>query len=131
MEGKKMSKEEFHVTEGNIFEDLGLKDSEGLTARSDLLSEINHLIRSSKLTQKEIAKMLGITPPKVSMLMTGKLSAFSADTLMKYLTLLGSTIEIKVNHKLAVTRHVKKGHMTVRKNNRKTPKIRKKIKERA
>ena len=111
-----MSKEKFHVTEGNIFEELGLEDSEGLTARSDLLSEINQLILGSKLTQKEVAKMLGITPPKVSMLMSGKVSAFSADTLMKYLTLLGSTIEIKIKHRASLTRRVKKGHMAVKRN---------------
>ncbi|HSX11269.1 MAG TPA: helix-turn-helix transcriptional regulator [Chlamydiales bacterium] len=123
-----MTKKEFHVTDGNVFEDLGLKDFEELTARSDLLSEVNRLILNSKLKQKEIAKILGITPPKVSMLTTGKLSAFSTDTLMKYLTLLGCSIEIKVNSKSSFTRNTRKGRMTVRRNNprprsRRKPKI--------
>ena len=105
-----------HITTGNIFEDLGLKDSEELAARSDLLSEVNRLIRSSKLAQKDIAKVLGISPPKVSLLTTGKLSVFSTDTLMKYLTLLGCSIEIKLKSNVSLGRNIRKGHMTVRRN---------------
>ena len=116
MEGKKMSENEFHVTESNIFDDLGLEDSEGLLARSELLSEVARLIKSSKLSQKEISKILKISQPKVSLLVSGRLSAFSADTLMQYLTLLGCNIEIKVRPKSRrISRSVRKGKMTVRK----------------
>ena len=111
-----MSKDDFYVTEGNVFEDLGLEDSAELTARSDLLSEINQLIRNSGIPQKEIAKILHITPSKVSMLMTGKLSAFSADSLMRYLTLLGCSVEIKVQSRPIVNRPIRRGNMVVRRN---------------
>lgn len=92
-----MNEEEFEVTKGNIFEDLGLEEVEDLTVRSDLLSEINQIIRSSKLKQKDVAHLLNISPPKVSMLLNGKLSAFSTDTLMKYLCLLGCSVQILVH----------------------------------
>ena len=74
-------KEELYVTEDNVFADLGLENPEELLARSELLSEVSRLIKISKLSQKAIAKILGISQPKVSMLVSGKLSAFSAETL--------------------------------------------------
>ena len=126
-----MSTEEYHVTEGNIFEDLGLEEIEELTVRSDLLSEMNQLIQGSKLTQKEISKILGITPPKVSMLTNGKLSAFSTDSLMKYLRLLGCSIVIAVKKGSPLTSRVKRGHMTVKKDRCKKRKARKKSRARA
>jgi predicted XRE-type DNA-binding protein len=89
-------KEKTVITTDNIFADIGLKNSEELRARSDLLSEVVHIIRKSQLSQQEIAKILGISPPKVSALMTGKINDFSNDTLVHYLTLLGYNVEIKV-----------------------------------
>ena len=88
-------KEEIFVTHDNIFADLGLENADELLVRSELLSEISQHIKSSKLSQKEIAKILGISQPKISMLVSGKLSAFSADTLMRYLNLLGYRINLK------------------------------------
>jgi predicted XRE-type DNA-binding protein len=87
---KKMSnkKDKFFVTTDNIFADLGLENSEELLARSELLSEVSRLIKISKLSQKEIARVLDISQPKVSRLVSGKLSAFSSDTLFHYLRLL-------------------------------------------
>ena len=75
-------KPEYEVTEDNVFADLGLEHPEELLARSKLLQEVGSLIKASKLSQKEIAKKLGITQPKVSMLVSGRLSAFSTDTLL-------------------------------------------------
>ena len=74
------------VTTDNIFADLGLEDSDEMVARSDLMSEVVNRVRKSSLTQKEIAEILGVSPPKVSSLMTGKINDFSNDTLVNYLT---------------------------------------------
>jgi predicted XRE-type DNA-binding protein len=67
-------KEKVVVTTDNIFADLGLKNGEELRARSDLMSEVVSIIRKSSLSQKEVAGILGISAPKVSALMTGKMS---------------------------------------------------------
>ena len=88
---------DYEVTEDNIFNDLGLDQPEELLARAKLLQEVGSLIKASKLSQKKIAKKLGITQPKVSMLVTGKLSAFSTDSLLHYLALLGCNIKIHVS----------------------------------
>lgn len=81
---------------GNVFADLGLEQSEELLARAKLLNDVSTLIKNSELSQKEVAERLGITQPKVSMLVSGRLSAFSADTLIHYLSILGCEVQIRV-----------------------------------
>lgn len=87
---------EYEVTTKNIFADLKLEESDELLARAKLLDQVSSLIKNSGLTQQEVAKKLRITQSKVSMLVTGRLSAFSTDTLMRYLTILGCAIQIHV-----------------------------------
>ncbi|MDN3507738.1 MAG: helix-turn-helix transcriptional regulator [Simkaniaceae bacterium] len=87
---------EYEITEGNVLKDLGLAQSNELVTRAKLLSEVSKLIDKSEMTQKEIASILGITQPKVSLLLSGRLSAFSADTLLQYLSTLGCHIEIRI-----------------------------------
>ena len=88
--------QEYEVTTGNVLADLGLPCSEDLVARAKLLRNVEDLIKASGMTQKEVAAKLGISQPKVSLLVSGKLSAFSADTLCKYLLLLGCDVKIEV-----------------------------------
>ncbi len=114
MEEGKMKEKDF-VTTDNVFDDLGLDDSVEMITRSDLMSEVVNLIRKSGLSQKEIAGILGISAPKVSSLMTGKINDFSNDTLLNYLTLLGCNIEIKVVPQRRISKSVKRGTMTLRK----------------
>jgi predicted XRE-type DNA-binding protein len=76
----------YEVTDGNIFAAIGRPNSDELLARAKLLDKVSSLIKSSKLSQEEVAKKLGISQPKVSMLVTGRLSQFSSDTLMHYLS---------------------------------------------
>jgi len=87
---------DYEVGSDNIFADLNLDQSDELMARAQLLQKVGSLIKASQLSQKEIAKKLGITQPKVSLLVSGTLSAFSSDTLMHYLSLLGCSVEIRV-----------------------------------
>jgi len=109
-----MKKKDFDITEGNIFADLGLDDADEMVTRSDLMSEVVSIVRKSGLTQKEIAKILGISAPKVSALMTGKINDFSNDTLVTYLTLLGCNIEIRVIPQHRVSSSVKRGAVMVK-----------------
>lgn len=111
-----MSKKEveYEVSKDNIFADLGLKQSDELMARAKLLSDVGSLIKASKLSQVEIALKLGISQPKVSMLVSGRLSAFSTDTLLHYLSLLGCNVEIRIRKprsRIGIFR--RKGHIAV------------------
>jgi predicted XRE-type DNA-binding protein len=87
---------EYEITTDNIFADLGLEKPDELLARAKLLDQVSTLIQASGLSQKEVAKKLGITQPKVSMLVTGRLSTFSTDTLLHYLSILGCKVEIRI-----------------------------------
>jgi len=110
----KSKKKDYQVTEGNIFADLGLDQPEELLARSKLLIKVCKLIKSTKRTQKEIAGELGITQSKVSLLMKGRLSAFSTETLMHYLSLLGCHVDIRVRKPKSTSEILKrKGHIAV------------------
>lgn len=87
---------EYETSLGNVFEDLGLKQPDELLARAKLLDDVSILIKNSGLSQKDVAERLGITQPKVSMLVSGQLSAFSADTLIHYLSILGCEVQIRI-----------------------------------
>jgi predicted XRE-type DNA-binding protein len=93
----KMAKENhYEVTEGNVFAAIGRKNADELLARAELLDKVVTLIENSGLLQHHVAKKLGITQPKVSALINGHLSEFSADTLLHYLSILGCEVEIWV-----------------------------------
>ncbi len=99
---------EYEVSSGNVFADLGLDQPEELLVRAKLLNSVSSLIKNSGLSQKEVAIRLEITQPKVSMLVGGRLSAFSIDTLLHYLSILGCEMQIRVKKprsKTGIFRH--------------------------
>jgi len=81
---------------GNVFADLGLRDSDKLKIKSGLVIEITKAVRKLGLTQDEAARRMGITQPKVSGMLRGDFSNLSERKLMDCLNRLGYDIEIKV-----------------------------------
>lgn len=71
----------------NIFRDLGFRseEAESLRIRSELMIQIRLLIERRKLTQKAAAKLLGVSQPRISDLVRGKIELFSIDTLVNML----------------------------------------------
>lgn len=99
---------EWEESSGNVFADLELDQPEELLARSKLLHQVSVLVQNSKLSQKKVAKKLGISQPKVSMLVNGCISEFSTDSLLLYLSILGCDVEIRVKRprtRLDIFRH--------------------------
>jgi predicted XRE-type DNA-binding protein len=88
---------------GNVFKDLGFEsgEAENLRLRSELMLELETLIRDSGLTQTEAAEFLGIQQSRVSDLVRGKIDRFSIDTLVKLLAKAGRDVEIKVKRRAA------------------------------
>lgn len=88
---------------GNVFEDLGFDaaESENLKLRSQLMRELETLIRDKRLTQSDAAELLGIQRSRVSDLVRGKIDRFSIDTLVKLLAKTGRHVEIKVKRQAA------------------------------
>jgi predicted XRE-type DNA-binding protein len=54
-----------------------------------------HLIRT-EMSQAQAAKLLGVTQPRVSDLMRGKISLFGLDALVNMVTAAGLHIEMRV-----------------------------------
>lgn len=91
-----MSKTRLIKSSGNVFADLKLADPQTLLAKAELVHQIQIIIESAKLTQKQVAQMLGIDQPKISALLRGQTKGFSTDRLMKFLLALGRDIEIRI-----------------------------------
>lgn len=89
---------------GNVFADLGLPDAEERLAKAELARQIECLIKKKRLTQARAATILGISQPKISALLHGKLAGFSMDRLLKFLMALDQDIEIRIKSKPARTR---------------------------
>ncbi len=87
-----------HVTKGSVLDGLGLTQEEVTEARikADLWRDLVSHIKSLKLTQKEMAKRLGIHQPEVSSLLNGKLSKFSSGTLIHYAIVLDMGVSVKL-----------------------------------
>jgi predicted XRE-type DNA-binding protein len=64
--------------------------------RASLIREIRTKVEAEGWNQTEIANQLGISQPRVSDLLSGKLSKFSLDALVNMLARLGGVIELKV-----------------------------------
>ena len=79
---------------GNVFADLGLPDPDERHLRVQLALRLNDLLQAEGLTQSAAAKLLGIAQPHVSELKNYKLSRFSSERLLHYITLLNRDVEI-------------------------------------
>jgi len=87
---------DYTVSSGNVFADLGVASPEEANTKADLAFQINSLIERRGLTQMEAATVLGINQPKVSALMSGKLTGFSIERLLRFLAELGNDVQIVV-----------------------------------
>jgi predicted XRE-type DNA-binding protein len=79
--------------------DLGFPDAEDRMWKAQLAMKISRLIQSKGWTQAQAAERVGLDQPKVSQLMRGGLSGFSADRLFAILNRLGYSVEVRVSTK--------------------------------
>src|SRR5260370_37613877 len=95
---KKTSRRDARVTEGsgNVFADLGLPNPEQELLKAQLTLQIYTILKGSGMTQVEIAKILGVQQPQVSLLMRNRAGTFSVGRLMEFLTALRQDVEITV-----------------------------------
>ena len=86
------------VTEGsgNVFADLALPNREQELIKAQLALQIYTILKGSGMTQVEIAKILGVQQPQVSLLMRNRAGNFSVGRLMEFLTALRQDVEITV-----------------------------------
>jgi predicted XRE-type DNA-binding protein len=72
---------------GNVFTDLGFpaEEAEHLRIRADLMIALSRVIQDRGLTQVKAAELFGVSQPRVSDLVRGKVDRFSIDTLVEML----------------------------------------------
>jgi predicted XRE-type DNA-binding protein len=89
---------------GNVFADIGFprKEAAHLLIRSDLMIQLTNLIDDRGLTQKQAAEALGVTQPRISNLVRGRIDLFSIDTLVEMLTHLGVAVTLKTRRRARV-----------------------------
>jgi predicted XRE-type DNA-binding protein len=95
---KNTNKRVVRVTEGsgNIFADLGLPNPEQELLKAQLTLQIYSLLKDNGMTQVEIAKILRVRQPQVSLLMRNRAGNFSVGRLVEFLTALRQDVEITV-----------------------------------
>lgn len=85
---------------GDIFEALGLDDASELRARVDLAVALTHearrIIKSEGISQKELARRIGLDPGDLSRLMNGSVGEFSQERLERFLNAVGCDVAITV-----------------------------------
>ena len=72
------------------------EDAATMTMRSNVMAIINATVRSWDITQAQAARRLGITQPRLNVLLKGKISKFSPDTLLTLATRAGLKVKIDV-----------------------------------
>ena len=89
---------------GNVFRDLGFsrEEAENLKMRTDLMIRLSKLIQARRLTQAAAADLFGVTQPRVSDLVRGKIDRFSIDTLVAMLGHAGVPVQIVVGRRSKV-----------------------------
>ena len=82
---------------GNVFEDVGFDrdEAESLRIRADLMIEPSEFIRRKRLTQAQAAKLFGVSQPRVSDLVRGKIALFTIDTLVTMLARAGRKVVVQ------------------------------------
>ena len=91
-----MKKVKVTRSSGNVFRDLGFSadEAEYLKVRAELMVSLQKLIDARGLKQAKAAELMGVSQPRVSDLMRGRIDLFSIDTLIDMLARLGVRAQI-------------------------------------
>ena len=68
-----------------------------MRARSELMMNLTEVIRERGMTQGDAAALFGVTQPRISDLMRGKINLFSLDTLVNMAATAGMSPTVKVS----------------------------------
>lgn len=101
-----MSNINYTVSTGNVYEDIGLGDADGMKIKAEAVMILSKAIRDSGMTQAQAASMLGIDQPKISKILRGQFRSLSLDKILSYLTVLGKDVDITVSKKTENTAHI-------------------------
>ena len=88
---------------GNVFRDLGFTqdEAEHLLIRSDLMIAVQKALERRGVKQAEAARILGVTQPRVSDLLRGRIDLFSTDALIDMLARLRIRVRLVLSRPAA------------------------------
>ena len=89
---------------GNVFADLGFspEESANLMFRATLMARLTKIVEERELTQQAAAKILGVTQPRLNLLLRGKIASFSVDALVNMLARAGFEVQPRIVKRKAV-----------------------------
>jgi len=93
---------------GNVFEDLGFSRQEAvsLQLRSFLAFRLEDFMDTEGLTQRQAAAFFGVSQPRISNLVRGRIELFSLDTLVDMVTRAGLHVEILLRPRMTTAPRV-------------------------
>lgn len=91
----------YEPSSGNVYRDLGHDEEKAthLLLRGSLMIEIANIVEERGWSQADAAQVLGVSQPRISELMTGRIGRFSVDLLLKYLLRLGKNVSFVLEDK--------------------------------
>jgi predicted XRE-type DNA-binding protein len=89
--------ERIHRSSGNVFRDVGFppKEAAHLLLRAELMLQLTKTLKKRRLTQVRAARLLGVSQPRVSDLVRGRIDLFSIDSLVEMLASLGVSVSLR------------------------------------
>ena len=102
-----MKKVKVTKSSGNVFADLGLPNADEHLVKAEIVLGIANGVKTKKLTQAQVAKLINLAQPDVSKLLRGNFAGYSFERLFGFLRALGNDVEIKV----VATKKEKEGHL--------------------
>jgi len=72
------------------------EEAENMKLRSVLMTALKSHLTRTEMSQAEAAKLLGVTQPRVSDLMRGKINLFALDALVNMAAAAGLHLELRV-----------------------------------
>ena len=72
------------------------KEAANMKLRSILMTALKHHLARPEMSQAQAAALLGVTQPRISDLMRGKINLFALDALVNMATAAGLQIEMRV-----------------------------------
>lgn len=89
-----MSKNKFNSV-WDAIEDNAI-EAESMKLRAELMIAIKKHIEKERWTQKQAAQELGITQPRISDLIRGKIDLFALDSLVNMMAMVGYHIQLSI-----------------------------------
>jgi predicted XRE-type DNA-binding protein len=87
---------EIKESSGNIYADLGMDDADEMLVKAQLATKIGEIVKARKWSQQQAAEVLGLTQPKLSLMLRGQFRGISEAKMLECLTRLGRDVQIVV-----------------------------------